>query len=112
MKPMSQVREWSFAAAAPAQAEHLYYTATSGHLFAATSVRFPRLRLPWYGMVSISMDDSPIVVATGGRTFEGHALAMYSRDLKFVSTPTRYISIVINPLHRNFRAFAPPPPAG
>jgi AraC-like DNA-binding protein len=98
---MNQVREWPLTT----QAEHLYYTSTDGHLFAATSVQFPRMRLPWYGMVSVSMDDSPMKVATGGHTFEGYALAMFARDLKFVSTPTRYISIVVNPLHRNFRAF-------
>jgi AraC-like DNA-binding protein len=101
---MNQVREWPLAARAPAQAEHLYYTSTDGHLFAATSIQFPRMRLPWYGMVSVSMD-SPMKVATGGQTFEGYALAMFARDLKFVSTPTRYISIVVNPLHRNFRDF-------
>lgn len=103
---MNQVREQPLGAISPEQAEHLYYTSTDGHLFAATSVRFPRMRLPWYGMVSVSMDHSPIKVATGGQMFEGYALAMFARDLKFVSTPTRYISIVANPLHRNFRAFA------
>jgi AraC-like DNA-binding protein len=85
--------------------EHLYYTATTGHLFAAETVLFTKLRLPWYGMISISMDREPIQVIAEGRTFEARALAIHARNVKFIASPTRYVSVVANPLHENFRAF-------
>lgn len=86
--------------------ENLYYTSTTGHVFAATSVLFTKMRLPWYGMVSLSMGHEPIKVVADGYTFEGRAIAIHARAVKFIPSPTRYISIVANPLHENFRAFA------
>jgi AraC-like DNA-binding protein len=103
---MTEARAMLLSANASRQRENLYYTSTAGHLFAATSVLFTRMRLPWYGMVSVSMDSDPIKVVSGGRTFVSQAIAIYSRDVTFIATPTRYISIVANPLHGNFRAFS------
>jgi len=98
-------RKLPLAAFAPQPTEHLYYPSTRGHIFAAPHVASSMMQLPFYGIVSLSADGNPITLTTGGRTFECNALAFCGRDLQFTAAGTRFVSIVVNPLHKNFRAF-------
>jgi AraC-like DNA-binding protein len=99
-------RRLPLAALAPQITENLYYPSTTGHIFAAPKVASSMMQLPFYGIISLSADGDPITLTTGGRTFECQAMAFCARDLKFAAAGTRYVSIVVNPLHRNFRAFS------
>jgi AraC-like DNA-binding protein len=104
-------RRLPLAALAPDVTEHLYYPSTTGHIFAAPTVASAMMQLPFYGIISLSADGDPITLTTGGRTFQCPAMAFCARDLKFAAAGTRFVSIVVNPLHKNFRAFsrlAPP----
>jgi AraC-like DNA-binding protein len=99
-------RRLPLAALAPQITENLYYPSTTGHIFAAPKVHSAMMQLPFYGIISLSADGNPITLTAGGRTFECPAMAFCGRDLKFAAAGTRYVSIVVNPLHKNFRAFS------
>jgi AraC-like DNA-binding protein len=104
---MSEVaRRLPLVALAPRITENLYYPSTTGHIFAAPDVPSSKMQLPFYGIVSLAMDGNPILLTTGGRTFACPALAICGRDLKFGAAKTAFVSIVVNPLHKNFRAFS------
>jgi AraC-like DNA-binding protein len=99
-------RRLPLASSATQITEHLYYPSTTGHIFSAPTVSSSMMQLPFYGIVSLSTDGNPITMTTGGRTFECPSMAICARDLKFTAAGTRFVSIVVNPLHKNFRAFS------
>jgi AraC-like DNA-binding protein len=105
-------RNLPLAQAAPQYSEYLYYPSTTGHIFAAPTVLNAKMQLPFYGVVSISINGDPIVLTTGGRTIEQPAMAICTRDLKFTATGAPFLSIVVNPLHKHFRAFSRLPEPG
>jgi AraC-like DNA-binding protein len=94
------------AALAPQITENLYYPSTTGHIFSAPNITNSTMQLPFYGIVSLSLDGNPITLTTGGRTYECPAMVICARDLRFTASGTQFVSIVVNPLHKNFRAFS------
>lgn len=93
-------------ALAPLANDNLYYPSTTGHIFAASKVDDSTMQLPFYGVVTLSLDDEPVTLTAGGRTVTSRAMAFCTRELKFAGSSTRYVSVVVNPLHRSFRAFS------
>jgi len=75
-----------------------------GYVF-ATNYLDVQLQLPFYGMVLLSLDDAPIHVSMDGNHIAHRAMALWARDVKFLTPPTRFVAIAVNPFHKFFRAF-------
>jgi AraC family transcriptional regulator, arabinose operon regulatory protein len=84
--------------------EHLYYPAPTGSVF-ATPGQNVHVHLPFYGMVALSIDGTPIEVECGAHVVRHRAMAMWVKDAYFHTPNTRYVCVCVNPLHRDFRAF-------
>jgi AraC-like DNA-binding protein len=89
----------------PQDFENVYYASATGHILAAPRVLAATKRLPYYGIVSIALDDAPIVAQAEGRTYRSHAIAFCGREVEFSAAPTRFVALSVNPLHPSFRAF-------
>ena len=89
-------------------AEHLYYPAANGYVFATNGLSV-RQHMPFYGMVLIAIDGQPIRVISEGTVIEHNALALWAKDVTFAAPRTPFVSIAVNPLHPLFRAFVAMP---
>jgi AraC-like DNA-binding protein len=85
--------------------EKLFYPCSTGYVFVAN--RFEqRLQLPFYGMVLVSIDGTPIRITIDGRNYEYLAVAVWAKDVRFTVENARFIGVGVNPLHPLFRSFA------
>jgi AraC-like DNA-binding protein len=84
--------------------ERTYYPTTAGFIF-ATSGLIDHIHLPFYGMIVLSVESHALDVRVGSRPVRHEALALWARNVRFNTSSERFISIGVNPLHRDFRAF-------
>lgn len=84
--------------------EYLYYPSNLGNVFATCGMTV-HIHLPFNGMLVMSLCDEPIEVQIGPHCFKHHAMALWPKDVLFKSPNTPFLTIGVNPLHPDFRAF-------
>jgi AraC-like DNA-binding protein len=67
--------------------------------------------MPFHGLILFTRDGAPLRVTSSGRTIESAAMAICARDLHFDES-RNVVTIVVNPLHENFRLFSRLPEPG
>jgi AraC-like DNA-binding protein len=101
---MSSAFDRIHAAIAAQVTERLYYASKSGFIFSTTD-SCSRVQLPFYGIIAISSDGTPIRAMVGEHRIEQPAFAVWAKDFRFDCPAQGYMTIGVNPLHRLFRAF-------
>jgi AraC-like DNA-binding protein len=103
----SRDRSSGFDALASVDAERTYYPATSGFIFATTGL-IDHIHLPFYGLVALSADSGPLAIRVGSRPpqlTQYEAVACWAKNVRFDMADRKFITVGVNPLHRDFRAY-------
>jgi AraC-like DNA-binding protein len=91
--------------------EHLYYPTHLGNVFATCGMTV-RVHLPFHGMLVVSLSEDPIEIQIGSVQIRHHAMALWPKDVWFKAPRTPFLTLSVNPLHRDFRTFTRLPEPG